>query len=150
MEMATERLMNSGGLPGVPGLGARPMRLEVLRSIVGIVFRVQTGLGVSPTDEGGLGGGARHRDAVGEAVLVGTCLANDAFDIVAIGEGVAQPLHDDGGHTFTAGVAIRVCVPHTRPPVRRKHLQLAFADVHVVSQEDLGAACHSHPRLAVA
>lgn len=100
-EAEAESLVDGGSLSRIPGLGACPVRLEVL-GLVSLLLRVQAGFGVRLADQRSLGLGARDCEPVGEAVLVGARLADDALNMVAVGNGVAQPLHYDGCDSLTA------------------------------------------------
>ena len=108
---------------------ARAMGLKVLWA-VGFASRVEPAPSVRVPDKLCLRLGARHCDAwvlfsapQGElrgagrhtwrlAIRVHACLANNAFNVVTVSDGLAEGLEEDGGKALPPGVSIRSGIPH--------------------------------------
>ncbi len=87
--------IGSPSLVAVPCASIRPM-------VPGVDLR----LGLRGEDDLGLSGGARGAEAdLAAAVVVDGAAADDGADAVAVGEGVLQPLEDDGSHSVAGGGA---------------------------------------------
>lgn len=89
IDVLTESFVNSGSLLGISCLSARTMCLEELRTVVGVVDRIQASFRVCLADQGGLGICVGHCDTVRESILVGASFANHTFNMIAIRNRIA-------------------------------------------------------------
>ena len=125
------------------------MRLKVLRPLLGIP-RIKTSLGVRPCDQISLSGRGRHRDARGSSILVHSRVANHALDLVAVGNGVAEALEDDGSYTFASSVPRRLRIPHSGSAVSCQHVKLAGTDELQWAKDHVGSCCDGYPGVTAA
>lgn len=109
------------GLDGVSGLGARTMRLKELTPF-GLDEGIEAGVVVRLPDELRLRRRARHGDARAPPVRVHGGAADDALDAVAVLHGPVEQFKHNGREALSAGVPVRVRVPHSRPRVRGQHV----------------------------
>lgn len=83
------------------------MRFKVPAAVLGMQG-VQSNRRVCAADERLLGVMVRHGDTWRPAILVDTRLANEAFYLVTIRQGLAQGLEDHGSHTLLKCASISV------------------------------------------
>jgi len=112
------------------------MGVEELRSVLGIID-VQPSAGVGGPNKVRLGDVARHRQTGSAAVLVDTGAANNTLDMIAVLERGAQRFQYNGCEALTSSVTVGVCIPHTTPPGRGQHVELALGNVHALKTRNV-------------
>lgn len=116
------------------------MGLDVLE-----VARGDVSLGADPPDQGDLGVGAGHGDAVGAAVLVDAAAEDDGVHRVPVGQRLVQPLEGDQADALGSHVPLCRGVEGPGAAARREEAALGLGDrvLRCRVQQDAPASARS-------
>ncbi len=142
--LGPEKCVRDGArLVGIADAGAGAVGFEVLATVFGLLG-VETSALVSVADELRLRLPIRHGDSARATIRVDARFADDGFDVITVGERLAQRLDEHGCDAFAASIPISACVPHSAVATGAQHVQARLDDELFGCEDEIGASDASH------